>query len=274
MIARGVKPETATRSTRKTAGMATERLVQVRDMTFRVHTTSRPGAVRAFVLVHGIGISHRAFARLHDVLAEEHTVHSLDMPGFDDLPEPERSPDVHEMASLLGEVVAGIGEQPVVVVGNSMGTQWAVELGVQRPDLVSHVVAVGPVVDDRHRSALRQGMSLGLDCLRETPATDLMVLTDYARCGPRWYARQLPHMLAYPMEERAGALERPLLVVRGGRDPIAGLRWCRRLRDAAPRARLVEMPGHPHLVQHTAPRAVASALQDFLATETAWLPAT
>lgn len=101
-----------------------------------------------------------------------------------------------------------------------------------------------------------------------------MVLTDYARCGPRWYARQLPHMLAYPMEERAGALERPLLVVRGGRDPIAGLRWCRRLRDAAPRARLVEMPGHPHLVQHTAPRAVASALQDFLATETAWLPAT
>jgi pimeloyl-ACP methyl ester carboxylesterase len=269
-MAGAVNPETATGPAGKTGAMPTERLVQVRDMTFRVHTTIRPGAARAFVLVHGIGISHRAFARLHDVLAAEHTVHSLDMPGFGDLPEPERSPDVVEMAGLLGEVVAGLGERPVVVVGNSMGTQWAVELGAQRPDLVSHVVAVGPVADERHRSALRQGMSLGLDCLRETPPANAMVLTDYARCGPRWYARQLPHMLSYPIEERVAVLDRPLLVVRGGRDPIAGRRWSRRLRDAAARGHLVEMPGHPHLVQHTAPRAVASAVHAFLASEAPW----
>lgn len=254
--------------------MTTERLIRVADATFRVRTSGHPGAgAPPIVLVHGIGISHRAFARLAEVLAADGLVHALDLPGFGGTPKPAHSPDVPAMAELLAEVVAGLGDGPFAVVGNSMGAQWAVELACRRPDLVSHVVAIGPVVDDRRRTAVRQALSLAHDCLRESPSANAIVLTDYIRCGPRWYFRQLPHMLAYRPEERVSALRRPLLIVRGGRDPVARRSWCERLRDAAGDARLVEVPGQPHLVQHTAPAVVAATVRTFLAEDSASSPA-
>jgi pimeloyl-ACP methyl ester carboxylesterase len=245
--------------------MPHERLIDVGDRTFRIFSTEHPEAERTFVLVHGIGISHRLLSRLHAVLSERATVHSLDLPGFGGLPKPATSPDVPAMAADIATVLDSLGTGPVVALGNSMGSQWVVELAAQRPDLVSHAVAVGPVADERHRTPLGQAIALGMDTLRERPTANARVFTEYTRCGPRWYLRQLPHMLSYPIEKRVGELERPLLVVRGGRDPIAGREWCRRLARRARRGRMVEVPGHPHLVQHNAPRAVARAVEWFLA---------
>jgi pimeloyl-ACP methyl ester carboxylesterase len=253
--------------------MPTERLIELGGRVYRVHASEQTSAPAAgspshtFVLVHGIGISHRLFSRLHGLLSRRHTVYSLDLPGFGGLPKPVDSPDVFAMAADIGHVLELIGVRDVVAVGDSMGTQWVVELGVQRPDLVSHVVAIGPVADERHRSALAQAVALGNDTLRETPSANARVFVEYARCGPRWYLRQLPHMLAYPIEDRAAELRRPLMVLRGGRDPIAGPEWSRRLAARAARSRMVEVPGHPHLVQHTAPRAVASAIEWFVDEE-------
>ncbi|GAA1738059.1 alpha/beta hydrolase [Microbacterium paludicola] len=249
--------------------MPNVRLLDVDGRTFRVFSSERPGAETAFVLVHGIGISHRLFSRLHGLLAERHTVHTLDLPGFGGLPQPADSPDVPAMAAGIARVLERIGAGRVVAVGDSMGTQWVIELGAQRPDLVSHVVAIGPVADERHRTPLAQATALAADTVREPPDANIRVLTEYTRCGPRWYFRQLPHMLSYRIEDRAADLTQPLLVMRGGWDPIAGREWCRRVRDSAPRGRLVEVPRHPHLVQHTAPRAVAAAIASFLAGEDA-----
>lgn len=260
----GVKPASDSGTLPHNGRMPTTRLVELDGQTFRVFTSERLGSERAFLLVHGIGISHRLFSRLHGVLARDHTVHTVDLPGFGGLPKPTWSPDVPQMSALLGRVMDRIGSGPIVAVGDSMGTQWVVELGVQRPDLVSHVVAIGPVVDDRHRTAFAQARALGIDSMRETPSANARVFLEYARCGPRWYAQQLPHMLDYPMEEQVAELTRPLLILRGGRDPIAGPEWCARLLRRARRARSVTVPGHPHLVQHTAPKAVAGALAWFL----------
>jgi pimeloyl-ACP methyl ester carboxylesterase len=212
------------------------------------------------VLVHGIGMSSRYLARLHDALEPRAIVFSVDMPGFGGLPKPGRVLDVETLAAALGEVVASLDAGPVVVVGHSMGTQWAVELGVQRPDLVARVVTIGPVADAAHRTAFAQTRALGVDTLLEPPGTNWIVATDYIRCGVPWYLAQLRPMLSYPIEERVARLEVPLLVVRGGRDPIAGTEWCRMLRDRAPLASLVHIPGHPHNAQRSAPRAVAAAI--------------
>lgn len=236
-------------------------LRDVDGLTFAVRASVRVGVDRpAIVLVHGIGVSHRYLALLHDVLAEQRTVYSIDLPGFGGLPKPPRDVDVPAMAAALGVVVASLGAGPVVLVGHSMGSQWVVELAMQRPELVTDVVAMGPVADARHRTALAQTAALALDTLGEGPAINVVVFTDYVRCGPRWYLIQLRHMLAYRLEDRVAELRRPLLLIRGERDPIAGREWCRMLRDRAPRASLVAIPGQFHVAQQSRPRAVASAI--------------
>ncbi|PRI10479.1 alpha/beta fold hydrolase [Leucobacter massiliensis] len=261
-------------------GVAT---VEVRGHAFRVTSSIHPRSARSVLLVHGIGISHRAFARLHRELEPFASVYSVDLPGFGSLPAPRRSPGVPEMASLLGRAVEralaaagasgrGTGAAgreaagaagTLIAVGGSMGAQWVVELARQRPDLVSRLVAIGPVVNDARRTAAAQGLALLADTLREPPSANAIVFGDYLRCGPRWYLRQLRPMLRYRIEDRVAGLPQPLLIVRGGRDPIAPAAWCERLAGRAPVARIADIPGQPHLAQHTAPAAVAREIARF-----------
>lgn len=240
------------------------RRIDVEGLAFRVISDGPPLARTSappVVLVHGIGVSHRYLSRLHHVLAADRSVHSIDLPGYGGLPKPGRDVSVADMAHALAAVLAALDLGPVVLLGHSMGSQWVVELAAQRPDLVTDVVAMGPVTDAAHRTLPAQLIALGRDTLGETPAVNAIVFTDYLRCGVRWYLTQVRHMLSYPIEERAADLRVPLLVVRGARDPIAGRDWCRRLRDAASTATLVEIPRAHHVAQHTAPHAVASAIQ-------------
>lgn len=241
---------------------ATARRVDRGPLAFRVLTTvaTTGGAAAPVVLVHGIGMSHRYLSRLHDVLAERRTVFSVDLPGFGGLPKPGLDLDVPAMSRALGEVIDRLTTEPVVLLGHSMGAQWAVELAAQRPDLVAHVVAIGPVTDDEHRSILAQALALARDSLGETPRINAIVFGDYVRCGMPWYLTQVRHMVAYPVEDRLAELEMPVLLMRGEHDPIAGLAWCRRLRDRAPSAALVSIPGRYHVAQFSSPRAVADAI--------------
>ncbi len=217
-----------------------------------------------FVLIHGIGTSHRYMVRLHDALAAGAEVHSIDLPGFGGLPKPAGSPDVSRIAGALATVLDDLGVRGAVLIGHSMGAQWVVELAVQRPDLAQAVAISSPVTDSEHRSLLTQTLLLAHDCLREPPTVSVTVMPDYLRCGPVWYFKQVRHMLRYPLEHRVAQLAAPLLVIRGGADRIAGQRWCTRLSELAPSGSMAVIPGHRHVVQFTAAAAFAARIRTFL----------
>lgn len=247
-------------------GDAPARGADVGDLAFRVTGPERRASDQTpFVLMHGIGVSHRYLSRLHHQLAQTHEVYSIDLPGFGGLPKPAKSPTVTEMARALTRVLEEQQLQGAVLVGHSMGAQWAVEAAVQRPELVSGVVLIGPVADDRNRTFWSQSVALAFDTLGEPLDGNVLVFADYLRCGPRWYLAQLREMLSYPLEKRVGDLAAAPLIVRGGRDPIAGPEWSERLRAHAGAGPLVTVPGHRHLVHHSAPRAVYAAIMAFTA---------
>ena len=227
------------------------------------------GARPAIVLVHGIGTSHRYFSRLHHELESDGPVYSLDLPGFGGALKPSFSPTVREMALLLAGSLDELGVSGAVLIGHSMGAQWVVELALLRPDLVSRVVVVGPVTDSKHRSLAAQSRALAIDILGEPPLTNAVVFLDYLRCGPVYFLAQSKPMVTYPIDERVASLTQPMLVLRGGNDPIASEDWCRRLAARAPVGCLVTLPRNRHVVQFTAPRAVAGALRSFVAGELA-----
>ncbi|GAA1952570.1 alpha/beta fold hydrolase [Microbacterium deminutum] len=246
--------------------------MRIAQMSFRIRSSTRAASSRTFVLIHGIGTSHRYMARLHDQLATQGDVHSIDLPGFGGMPKPTWSATVSDIARALGELLTELEVAHAILVGHSMGSQWVVELAARRPELAGMVVLIGPVTDDEHRSVRAQSAALIRDILGEPFDANLLVFADYLRCGPVWYSKQLPHMLAYPIERRVAALSAPVLVVRGGSDPVAGVSWCRRLRDSAQNGRLVAVPSHRHVVQFTAAPAVASAIQAHLPGSELWQP--
>jgi pimeloyl-ACP methyl ester carboxylesterase len=175
-----------------------------------------------------------------------------------------RALSVVEYAQFTGQMLDALDIGSCVVIGHSMGTQFAVDLALQRPSLVSHLVLIGPVVDRGRRTVLKQGLALARDSLRERPSTNAIVFGDYLRCGPRRYLVELGAMMAYPTEQRIGSVQAPVLVIRGAHDPIARSPWCRLLTDRARDGRLVEIPGAPHVVQESAPRRVLDAISSFV----------
>jgi pimeloyl-ACP methyl ester carboxylesterase len=229
--------------------------------TVHVFSTPGPGTADApvFVLVHGIGMSHRYLNRLHGELAGAGAVHSVDLPGFGRSPKPEDGVTIEQYADYLGELLPRLSGRPVVLVGHSMGAQFVTETAVRYPQLVAHLVLVGGVTDPARGSVLTQALDLSRDTLKEPVAGTLIVLGDYLRCGPRWYLTTLRPMLAYRTDLRLREVCAPTLVIRGQDDPVSRHGWGAHLAAQAPRGRLLELPGR-HLVQFSAAAATAAGI--------------
>lgn len=245
----------------------TPRVVTTGSLTSLVHSLAGPpGSGRpVFVLLHGIGMSHRYFRRLQIVLAGHGDTHSIDLPGFGATPRPDRQLSIADYADVIAASLQKMGASRVVVVGHSMGAQFAAEVAVRHPDMVSHVVLLGPVVDPARRTVRQQSMALGLDALRESPIGNAIVFFDYARSGMRWYLTELPVMMSYDLEATLALAAQPVLVLRGSKDPVAPRTWCEKLAATAPDGRYLEIPGQPHIVQHGAADSTAAGIVAFAA---------
>jgi pimeloyl-ACP methyl ester carboxylesterase len=235
--------------------------------TFTVPSSSdRPGPT--FLLLHGIGLSHREYTGLARHLSRRGRVVAFDLPGFGALGRT-RNPasgrlSVEQYAEIVRRAVERMGIGPVVVVGHSMGAQFAVEFAKQSPESVSHVVLVGPVVDARKPTLTAQALALALDAVLEPPATQLMVAVNYVRSSIPWFLTEAVAMRDYKIDHGIVDVPHPVLVVRGQDDPIADARWCMSLSELARDGRVATIPGFRHNVVHSNPAASAAAILAFV----------
>ena len=118
-------------------------------------------------------------------------------------------------------MLARLGITSCVVVGHSMGAQFAVELALQQPPLVTHLVLIGPVVDSRRTVGSTRCRAAGT--LAQSRVGDCAVGRGDLNAirPPGEYVRRSGHA-------------RP-------RDPIAGRQWCEQLAAQAPSARFAEV---------------------------------
>jgi pimeloyl-ACP methyl ester carboxylesterase len=216
------------------------------------------------VLVHGLGMSHRYFKGLKDELSALGAAHVLDLPGFGGTPKPDRPLSVRDYADVIARALDTAQLSSCTLIGHSMGAQFVTELALRRPDLASEVVLIGPVTDPSHASAVSHALSLTLDTVLERPRTTLLAAGSYARCGLAWYFTELPVMLGYRLDRRLPLVTRPVLIIRGTRDPIARREWCARLAGAARHGRLVEIPGQAHAAHRAGAAAVGAAITRFI----------
>lgn len=237
----------------------------------RLHTLATAGRVRdalapTIVLVHGIGMSHRSFRRSQAALAGTHRTVSVDLPGFGGLPGAGRRLQIEELADLVVRAVGARGAGPLVLVGQSMGTQVVAEAARRHPGVVESVVLVSPVVVSGRRRVPVQALELARDSFVEGLRMNAVLTTDYLRSMPQ-YLRELGPMLRYRLEDTLPHVAQPVLVVHGSADPIARQAWSARVAAAAPRGVYVELPG-PHHVQEHQPVAFARLVDEFQRLQT------
>jgi pimeloyl-ACP methyl ester carboxylesterase len=215
--------------------------------------------------VHGIGVSSRTFERLIPMASRRARVVAVDLPGFGIAPRPDRTMTVEDFARSVAEVVDRLALSGCVVVGHSMGAQVATRLALLRPDAVAALALIGPVMDPRDRNPLPASLLLARDTAGESLRSNWLVLSDYVRCGIRWYLRVLPSMLAYRIEDELPLFSGPVAVIRGAHDPIARPAWVDALAGVSTAGAAQTVPDARHLVMHAQPEltdALLSALAE------------
>ena len=197
------------------------------------------------LLVHGLGLSHRYYARLQPLLPDARTI---DLEGT----------SLDEMTASVARA-AGPGS---LIVANSLGAQIATELAVRSPESVRSLVLTGPTWDPAAPSLPAQFLRLLADSYREQPSLVPVALADYARRGPLSIFRAARSMLAHSMIERLAQASVPVVIVRGSIDPICGTEWAEQLAAAPADGRLVTVPGAAHAVDWSHPGAVFQVVEE------------
>ncbi|MBV9121957.1 MAG: alpha/beta hydrolase [Planctomycetes bacterium] len=223
-----------------------------------------PASAPAMVLVHGLGVSGRYLLPTAVRLASDFPTYVPDLPGFGRSAKPSRILDLPELVDFLAAWMRGQGLSRACLVGNSLGCQYIVDLGVRYPDLVGWAVLVGPTMDPQARTLRGQIGRGALDLLGEPWHYWPLLTWDYLRAGPIRTLNTLRYALKDPLVEKLARLDVPTLVVRGSRDPIAPQRWVEEMVRLLPRGKLLVLPKATHAANYTAPAALAQAVRDFL----------
>jgi pimeloyl-ACP methyl ester carboxylesterase len=217
------------------------------------------------VLLHGIGMGRSVYIDFVQRLSERggHRVIGIDLPGFGEAPEPVRTLTMERHADLVAAFLRARTITDAVVLGHSMGSQIAAEVAARHPDVLSALILAGPTVDSTARSVRVQAGYLLRDLIGERPAVLWRGAREYLRGGPN-LIRKIRATVVHEPEKAYSRVRAPTLVVRGQRDPLAPMTWCRTILDTVPDARFAEIPDHGHGTLISDSGGAAEKISDFV----------
>jgi pimeloyl-ACP methyl ester carboxylesterase len=236
------------------------------------------GSGPTMVLLHGAGDQAGTWARTIGGLVSDYRVVIPDLPGHSK--SDPRSGPIH-MEQLLDGVArvmdAYAPDEPVVIVGNSMGAWLGFLYAHDHPERVARLVAVNggplfnpdtsvnifPTTRDEARETMKGLMGPA------SPPIPGFVLDDIVRRtanGPAArFAQTAAEMGAYLLDGKLHEVEVPVELVWGAADQLMTLDYAQRIADGLPRARMHPIKGCGHVPQRECPLRFIEALEEALA---------
>lgn len=271
-----------------------EKITFTVDTRFGPRTTEavyeRLGGGEPLVLLHGIGHHLQVWDPVIGILAAEHDVIAVDLPGFGLSPAlPDGvAYDLAGVQSALRSLFEALGVDRPHVAGNSLGGLLALDLGQAK--LVRSVTALSPAgfwteAERRYAFAVLRGLRRGALLMPPEAATRLArtsagraVMTGavYARPGRRSpdavtaESRALREATGFEATLDAGrsllfthdVAEVPVTIGWGTKDRVLLRRQGIRAKRVIPGARLVRLPGCGHVPMSDDPALVARVILD------------
>jgi pimeloyl-ACP methyl ester carboxylesterase len=223
------------------------------------------------VLVGGAAEDPEIWADVLPLLGGTARVHEL--PGHGDVPgEPPTS-----VAAMADDVLRALGDEPVVLVGHSMGGAVALSAALAAPERVAGVVAVStgarlpvsPALLDRLPDELEAVAAMvvalstgGRDAVppgREAVAERMRAML--RRGGGALLRSDLAARAGYDVRAALAGLDVPVIALVGTDDRMTPPRLAEEL-AAAPRSKVRVVPDAGHQLPWDAPDAVAAAVAE------------
>jgi len=255
----------------------------------RLHTTELGESGSRVVFCHGLFGQGRNFTAIAKQLADRHRVTLVDMPDHGRSPWSDHF-DYFTAADQVADLLTA--DDPVALVGHSMGGKIAMLVALRHPELVERlvVVDVAPVPYDHatefdgYITAMRaidldglQRRSEAEDALREAVRSATVrgfLLQSLRRDGDHWrwllnlelLGRDLDAVTDWPEASLAGtpAYDGPVLWVGGADSGYVHTDYVEAMNRWFPRNRRVTIKGAGHWVHSEQPEVFVEVLRRFL----------
>lgn len=265
----------------------TERSQSTKIATAYVHTTPAPSIAAPILLLPGFDSSLLEFRRLFPLLAERHDIWAIDPWGFgftEYIPTLPVNPQTIQQ-HLLSVIVTWI-QQPVILVGASLGGAVAINVALHHPNWVRALVLIDsvgfsgsfpigqflprPVIEfgaDWLYSRKRFGLTVASILPNINP-----ILVDAIRCSllhqemPGWKATiaAFTESGGYAnLSDRIAQINHPTLILWGAADDVLGTEDATRFEKAIPGSQLVWIEKAHHVPHLDNPQSAANHLLAF-----------
>jgi abhydrolase domain-containing protein 6 len=225
------------------------------------------------VLLHGAGDQAGTWARTITPLVERYRVVVPDLAGHGKTDPKDGPIGVDQvLATASATLDQCCADQPVVLVGNSLGGWIAFLLAMERPDQVERIVAVngGPLRHENptvnlfptNREEARQTMeALMGSSVDQIPGTVLDDIARYSQVGPAArLAETADAMEPFLLEGRLHEVTTPVDIIWGESDELLPLDYAQRLLDGLPAARMATIANCGHVPHRECPTLLVERL--------------
>jgi pimeloyl-ACP methyl ester carboxylesterase len=259
------------------------------------HATSEP----PLVFVHGLSGCWANWLEQLPVLAREHRVLTLDLPGFGSSPMPSQQISISGYARLLDRLMDELRIDAATVVGNSMGGFISAELAIAFPQRVERLVLISaagisttanpqtlravPVVrrletvlaaggawvasksDTVARRARLRDALLSVVASHPSRLPAALAAEQLRGSGKPGFVQALQAILDYDIRERLPEIACPTLIVWGERDRLVTVADADVFAELIPNSRKVIFKDTGHVSMLERPSAFNALLKDFIA---------
>ncbi len=123
---------------------------KVVDLDGPVHYVDFGGEGSPLLMVHGLGGNALNWMSVGPELAKRHHALAIDLAGFGQTPLFKRSAAVGANADLVRHFIDQVFDEPVTLLGNSMGGHISILIAADHPEKVDRLVLVDPAVPGVH----------------------------------------------------------------------------------------------------------------------------
>lgn len=225
-----------------------------------VRTEEQPSVI----LLPGLSISSRYMAPLAAEIARWTHVAAIDFPGFGGSGKPRSVLDIPGLAAATAGWMDATDTKRVILVGNSVGSQVAVDLAARFPNHAAGLVLTGLALGGQRRGVWNQIGRALVDIPREPLALWPMQARDFIAAGPRRVIQTFSLAMSDRIMTQVPNVTAPTLVVEGSRDPLDDPEWNRILVSSLPHGRLTQLVGGTHALPMSKPRELAASIRSFV----------